>query len=61
MGKNYLLDTSELILSLQKDQAIRKRIGEANMLYASTIALGELYFGAEGTLHVARNMAEIMS
>lgn len=59
MSINYLLDSSVLILSLNKDQAIHSKLAEMNALYTSTIALGELYYGAERSRQVARNIAEI--
>ncbi|MGB8346038.1 MAG: PIN domain-containing protein [Ktedonobacteraceae bacterium] len=59
MSISYLLDSSVLILSLNKDQIIRSKLADVNALYASTIALGELYYGAERSIQVARNIAEI--
>lgn len=47
MSTNYLLDTSVLIPSLKEHQEIRHRMTQATSLYVSTIALGELYYGAE--------------
>ncbi len=45
----YLLDTSVLVLSLRGDQAIKQRMDAASQLYVSSIALGELFFGAYGS------------
>jgi tRNA(fMet)-specific endonuclease VapC len=42
----YLLDTSILILSLRGDQPIRTRLAATTRLYISSVALGEIYFGA---------------
>lgn len=59
MSGSYLLDSSVLILTLNRNQPIRKKLNEVDALYTSTIALGELYYGAERSLQVARNIAEI--
>ena len=45
----YLLDASILILSLRGDTAIRMRHAGTTTLYIPSVALGELYFGAQGS------------
>ncbi len=47
MSTSYLLDSSVLVLFLQKESMIRQRVDQAETLYVSVIALGELYYGAE--------------
>ena len=42
----YILDTSVIILSLRGDADIRARLATATALYISSVALGELYYGA---------------
>jgi tRNA(fMet)-specific endonuclease VapC len=47
MSTSYLLDSSVLILSLRYNTEILQRLAGAAALYVSTVALGELYYGAE--------------
>lgn len=46
----YLLDTSVLILSLRGDSTIKARVASVATGYISSIVLGELFFGAYGSL-----------
>lgn len=46
LGK-YLLDTSVLVALLRGDRVIARRLEEEDNIYTSSIAFGELYFGAE--------------
>ena len=46
----YLLDSSILIRSLRGDATIGARIDNAPQVFVSSIVLGELYFGAYGSL-----------
>jgi tRNA(fMet)-specific endonuclease VapC len=59
MSISYLLDTSVLILVLKQDVAILKRMADIQPVYISSIALGELYYGAEHSAHVERSLAEV--
>lgn len=43
---SYCIDTSVIILSLRGDSAVRARLATAISLYASSVRLGELYYGA---------------
>jgi tRNA(fMet)-specific endonuclease VapC len=54
-----LLDSSVLILSLKQDKATHQNLAKAVALYVSTVALGELYYGAEHSVHVRRSLAEV--
>ena len=45
----YLLDSSVLILSLRGDSTVRARVASVATGYISSVALGELYFGAYGS------------
>jgi len=45
----YLLDTSVVILSLRGDATIRARLAGTTTLYLPSVAMGELYFGAQGS------------
>lgn len=61
MSTSYLLDSSVLVLSLQHDPIIVQRLVGKIGLYASTISLGELYYGAEHSHPAYRemNLAEV--
>jgi tRNA(fMet)-specific endonuclease VapC len=59
MSTSYLLDSSVLILWLKQDKAIHKQLAEAAALYLSTVALRELYYGAEHPVYVKRSLAEV--
>ncbi len=59
MSTSYLLDSSVLVLSLKQDTATHQRLAGAEALYVSTVALGELYYGAEHSIHVKRSLAEV--
>jgi tRNA(fMet)-specific endonuclease VapC len=59
MSGSYLLDTSVLVLSLKPNNDVDQKLAEAYKLYASTVALCELYYGAERSLRRVKNIAEI--
>lgn len=59
MSTKYLLDTSVLVLSLKQDTTIRKRLSATEVSYIPSIALGELYYGAEHSVHVEKGLAEV--
>jgi len=59
MSTSYLLDSSVLVLSLKQDKATHQHLAEAATLYVSTVALGELYYGAEHSVHVKKSLSEV--
>ena len=59
MNTSYLLDSSVLIFSLHHDVQILQKLSEAASLFISTIALGELYYGAEHSSNVVGGRAEV--
>jgi tRNA(fMet)-specific endonuclease VapC len=54
-----LLDTNAVIFYLNGDQEVREVIDNADAVFLSSIVLGELYFGAERSGRVAKNVAQI--
>jgi tRNA(fMet)-specific endonuclease VapC len=61
MSTNYLLDSSVLVLLLKQDAAISHKlaeVGKANF-YVSTVALGELFYGAERSMYVEKSRADV--
>lgn len=56
---DYVLDTSVLIEIIRQNPAIRFHLATAQDLYVSSIALGELYYGAQYSANPAKGIAEI--
>ncbi|MBN9340998.1 MAG: PIN domain-containing protein [Burkholderiales bacterium] len=61
MAALYLLDTNILIAALKGHAPVRQRLESIPLasLRLSSIALGELEFGAEKSVHVERNRARL--
>ena len=61
MSTSYLLDTSVLVLMIKQEGAISQRlVGVAGAaFYVSTIALGELYYGAENSIYVEKSRVDV--
>lgn len=60
-GGRYLLDTNAVIHVLAERIDLRPRLTAAAEAFLSIIVLGELYFGAEKSSNVARNLARLES
>ena len=60
MSTSYLLDSSVLILLLKEDKKTRDRLERATGLYMSSVALGELFYGAYHSAYIERNIIEIL-
>jgi tRNA(fMet)-specific endonuclease VapC len=59
MSTSYLLDSSVLVQFLKKDTMVLQRFVEAEAVYISTIALGELYYGAEHSDDVQKSLDKV--
>ena len=59
MAGNYLLDTSIVIALSQKDEAVQKRLVAAEEVFLPSVALGELYLGAEKSARVEQSRTPI--
>lgn len=59
MSGNYLLDTSVMVVLLKPNNGLGKKLDEANKVYISTVALGELYYGIERFLQKVKNLADL--
>lgn len=59
MSPSYLMDSSVLILLLKQEAKVIQRIADAQAVYLSSVALGELFYGAEHSLHVAKSLSEV--
>jgi len=59
MNGRYLLDTNVIIDLLANEQAVRNKLGEAEEAFVSSIAIGELYYGAEKSSRPVENLTRI--
>jgi tRNA(fMet)-specific endonuclease VapC len=51
MNGKYLLDTNIIIALFADDPAVSKHLVEAGEVFASSVAIGELCFGARKSRH----------
>ncbi len=58
-SNSRLLDTVALIALVNANSVLQRRVSELESTYASSIALGELYFGALKSERVRENIARI--
>ena len=59
MSSEYLLDTNAVIARFAQETAIIEVLERANEIFVPSIALGELYFGAEKSAQVEENLEQI--
>lgn len=59
MSGRYLLDTNIIIALFANEATIRDKLAQAKEIFVSTIAIGELYFGARKSERVIDNLARI--
>jgi tRNA(fMet)-specific endonuclease VapC len=59
MNGKYLLDTSIIIELFANDQAINKYLEEAESVFVPSIAVGELYYGANKSDRMQENMEQV--
>ena len=59
MNGKYLLDTNIIIALFAGDAAVQQRLREAGQVFISSIALGELYYGAQKSMRVRDNVRRI--
>ena len=59
MSGRYLLDTNVVIALFAKNPLTHNRIAQAEEVFISCIAIGELYFGAYKSTKVQENIARI--
>ena len=59
MSGRYLLDTNIAIALFADESAVKDHLREAEEVFVPSIVLGELYYGAGKSRHVAENMARI--
>ncbi len=59
MSGSHLLDTNILIAIFAQDMAVHQRLAVATEVFVSSIALGELYYGAYKSARVAANSTPV--
>jgi tRNA(fMet)-specific endonuclease VapC len=57
MSGRYLLDTNIIIALFASDAAVKTRLAEVDEVFVSSIAIGELCFGARRSARVQDNLA----
>lgn len=55
MGGRFLLDTNTVIALFTDRQTVRQQFAAATDVFIPCVVLGELYFGAERSAHLAEN------
>jgi tRNA(fMet)-specific endonuclease VapC len=55
----YLLDANAAVALVKGDVAIRQLVSQADDIHVSSIAIGELYYGAEKSGRVSANLREV--
>jgi tRNA(fMet)-specific endonuclease VapC len=55
----YLLDTNVVIAVFNGDALVQQRLIRAQKTFLSIVTLGELFYGARGSVRVQQNMARI--
>ena len=59
MNGKYLLDTSIIIELFANDQDINKHLEKAESVFIPSIAIGELYYGANKSTRIQENMEQV--
>ncbi|REJ85163.1 MAG: type II toxin-antitoxin system VapC family toxin [Planctomycetota bacterium] len=59
MNGKHLLDTSIIVALFKNDEAVRSQIASAPEVFVPSIAVGELYYGAQHSAQVERNVAQV--
>ena len=59
MSGRYLLDTNIIIALFASDAAVKTHLAETDEVFISSIAIGELYFGARKSTRVQDNLVRI--
>ena len=59
MNGKHLHDTNIIIALFKDDDDIRDHIAASPEVFVPAIAIGELYYGAQHSLHVEKNMKQV--
>ncbi|QDU25418.1 tRNA(fMet)-specific endonuclease VapC [Anatilimnocola aggregata] len=61
MAGKHLLDTNIIIAIFKRDANVLQRLATATEAFVPLIAIGELYYGAQHSAQVQRNMQEVQA
>jgi tRNA(fMet)-specific endonuclease VapC len=59
MSGTFLLDTNAIIARIAGDAAVQALLIQADEVFIPTIALGEMYYGAEHSGRIRDNLAQV--
>ncbi len=59
MNGRFLLDTNVVVALFKDDPAIRERLSQRPRVLISTVVLGELYYGAQKSKGLDKNLRQI--
>lgn len=59
MNGKHLLDTNIIVALFKNDDNVRNRIAASPEVFVPAIAVGELYYGAQHSVHAEKNMNQV--
>lgn len=59
MNGKHLLDTNIIVALFKDDDNVRNQIAASPEVFVPAIAIGELYFGAQHSARVEKNMKQV--
>jgi len=59
MNGRHLLDTNIIVALFKNDENVRTQIAASSEVFVPAIALGELYYGAQHSASVKKNMKQV--
>ncbi len=59
MSGRHLLDTNIIVAIFRNDGEVKEQLASSVEVFVPSIAIGELYYGAQHSAHVERNMRQV--
>ena len=59
MNGKHLLDTNIIIALFKNDENVRNQMAVSFEVFVPAIAIGELYYGAQHSAHIEKNMSQV--
>jgi len=59
MNGKHLLDTNIIVALFKNDDNVRNQIAASPEVFVPAIAMGELYYGAQHSAHIEKNMNQV--
>jgi tRNA(fMet)-specific endonuclease VapC len=59
MSGRFLLDTNIIVALFKDDPTVHQRLSERPRVLVSTVVLGELYYGAQNSTRLSKNLRQI--